>query len=149
MGQREHIDAAIAYRRLSGLIFQELLLKKQKVINKQQVGERSLSGRYDETEQYHCTEQNTDTYHWIDDVTIFRTASTQRHQLTKQQIVNNQQGCQQNIGGKCQLLSVTDVQAHQNEIGEYQIQQKLLNRFTRIWALFYSCYHACYVLDYT
>ncbi|MGL5607970.1 MAG: hypothetical protein ACRDDN_07890, partial [Aeromonas veronii] len=84
MGQREHIDAAIAYRRLSGLIFQELLLKKQKVINKQQVGERSLSGRYDETEQYHGTEQNTDTYHWIDDVTIFRTASTQRHQLAEQ-----------------------------------------------------------------
>ncbi|HHQ4553347.1 TPA: hypothetical protein ACSPZ7_001506 [Aeromonas veronii] len=109
MGQREHIDAPIAYRGLSGLIFQELLLKKQNVINKQQVGEQSLSGRYDETEQYHCTEQDTDTYHWIDDVTIFRTAGTQRYQLTEQQIVNNQQGCQQNIGGKCQLAGIPDV----------------------------------------
>ncbi|MGL5325123.1 MAG: hypothetical protein ACRC91_10445 [Aeromonas sp.] len=105
---------------MSGLIFHELFVATENTINKKAVGEQLLSGRDDETEQHNGAEQNTDANHRIDDIAIFGTAGTQRHQMTEQQVVNNQQGCQQNIGGKCQLLSVTNVQAHQNEIGEYQ-----------------------------
>ncbi|WP_181364166.1 hypothetical protein [Aeromonas sp. HMWF016] len=106
---------------MSGLIFHKLFVAKENTINKKAVGEQLLSGRDDETEQHNSAEQNTDADHRIDDIAIFGTASAQRDQMTKQQVVNYQQRGQQDIDGKRQLVGKRDVKPHENKIGEDQI----------------------------